>query len=51
MENKLRNYFIGHAELGLDVGPIIEHFSKWKQRGFLERIAAEAKKEMQIVDI
>ncbi|MAH47468.1 hypothetical protein CMI37_16710 [Candidatus Pacearchaeota archaeon] len=44
MENKLRNYFIGHFELGLSVEPIIEHFSRWKQRGFLEKIAEESKK-------
>jgi len=27
-ENKVRNYFIGHIELGLDVEPIYKHFLK-----------------------
>lgn len=27
VDEKLRNYLIGHLELGLDISPIIEHFS------------------------
>jgi glycosyltransferase involved in cell wall biosynthesis len=28
VEEKLRNYLIGHTELGLDLTPVIEHFSE-----------------------
>jgi glycosyltransferase involved in cell wall biosynthesis len=28
IEDKLRNYVIGHAELGLDIGPVVAHFSE-----------------------
>lgn len=27
VEDKLRNYLIGHAELGLDLAPVLEHFA------------------------
>jgi hypothetical protein len=27
VEDKLRNYLLGHAELGLDTGPVIAHFA------------------------
>ena len=46
MENKLRNFFIGHYELGLDIAPIIEHFEEWKTKEQLLQMAAIAKKEM-----
>jgi hypothetical protein len=28
VEDKLRNYVIGHAELGLDLAPVLRHFSE-----------------------
>ena len=46
MENKLRNFFIGHFELGLDITPIIDHFEEWKTKEQLLQMAAIAKKEM-----
>ena len=46
MENKLRNFFIGHFELGLDIAPIIDHFKEWKTEEQLTHMAASAKKEM-----
>jgi uncharacterized membrane protein YphA (DoxX/SURF4 family) len=30
-EDKFRNYLIGHAELGLDHEPVVEHFSRYLQ--------------------
>jgi hypothetical protein len=27
--NKIKNYFIGHKELNLNLEPIYEHFSEW----------------------
>jgi hypothetical protein len=32
IEDKLRNYVIGHAELGLDLTPVLEHFSQYLPR-------------------
>lgn len=29
IENKVRNYFIGHIELGMDPMPVINHFKEW----------------------
>ncbi len=29
VEDKLRNYVIGHAELGLDLAPVLQHFSEY----------------------
>ena len=46
MENKLRNFFIGHYELGLDITPIIEHFEEWKTKEQLLHMAGMAKREM-----
>ncbi len=46
MQNKVRNYFIGHLELGLSIEPIIEHFSEWKKRPQLEALAENVKLEM-----
>ncbi|MGH2549121.1 MAG: hypothetical protein ACRDHN_07015, partial [Thermomicrobiales bacterium] len=37
VEDKFRNYILGHSELGLDLAPIIEHFSTYLSA---ERIAA-----------
>jgi len=29
VEEKLRNYVIGHSELGLDLEPVLRHFSEY----------------------
>ena len=47
MENKLRNFFIGHFELGLDIAQIIEHFKEWKTEEQLTKLAAAVKQEME----
>ncbi|MAF26155.1 hypothetical protein CL634_11385 [bacterium] len=47
MENKIRNYFIGHLENDMDVEPIIDHFKEWKSEEALEKICDEAYKEME----
>jgi hypothetical protein len=28
IEDKLRNYVLGHVELGLDLTPVLEHFAE-----------------------
>jgi len=50
MESKLRNFFIGHYELGLDVEPIIEHFKEWKTEEQLRHMSNEVKKEMSMLE-
>jgi hypothetical protein len=42
IEDKLRNYVIGHAELGLDLQPIFEHFSVHLPAETVATVAAEA---------
>ena len=42
VEEKLRNYLIGHAELGLDSTPVLAHFSEILPEGRVEAVAAEA---------
>jgi hypothetical protein len=42
VEDKLRNYVIGHAELGLDLTPVLEHFAEWLPQGRVAAIAEEA---------
>jgi hypothetical protein len=32
IEDKLRNYVLGHAELGLNLAPVLEHFSGYLPR-------------------
>jgi len=51
IDNKLRNYFIGHHELGLDVAPVINHFSKWKKPDILHKMSNNVKAEMETLDI
>jgi Glycosyl transferase family 2 len=45
VEDKLRNYLIGHAELGLDLRPIIDHFSEFLPD---DKIAAVISDALQI---
>jgi glycosyltransferase involved in cell wall biosynthesis/Sec-independent protein translocase protein TatA len=42
VEEKLRNYLIGHAELGLDLSPVLAHFSEILPEGRVEAVAVEA---------
>jgi len=47
LENKIRNYLIGHLELELDPMPIIDHFSSWQERKVLEKMLEDIKSEMK----
>jgi hypothetical protein len=42
VEDKLRNYLIGHAELGLDNAPLLEHFSRYLPKGSLQTVLNDA---------
>jgi hypothetical protein len=42
VDDKFRNYILGHAELGLDPGPIFRHFSEFLSTESMAAIAAEA---------
>ena len=42
VEDKLRNYLIGHAELGLDLEPIVAHFSEFLSAEKIAAVMAEA---------
>src|SRR5215211_7231821 len=41
VEEKLRNYLIGHAELGLDPTPVVSHFSEILPEDHVVAVAAE----------
>jgi hypothetical protein len=41
VEDKLRNYLLGHAELGLDPGPVLSHFSQYLPTERIRDIAAQ----------
>jgi glycosyltransferase involved in cell wall biosynthesis len=42
VDDKFRNYLIGHAELGLDLRPVFEHFSEHLPEETIQAIATEA---------
>jgi glycosyltransferase involved in cell wall biosynthesis len=42
LEDRLRNYVIGHAELGLDLRPVVEHFAGALPRARVIAIVEEA---------
>ena len=42
VEDKLRNYVIGHAELGLDLVPVLGHFSQYLPQDQVIAIAEQA---------
>lgn len=42
VDDKFRNYLIGHAELGLDLQPVFEHFSESLSEAMIKSIAEEA---------
>ena len=41
VEDKFRNYLIGHSELGLDLEPIVEHFSAYLAAERIDAILAD----------
>jgi hypothetical protein len=42
VDDKVRNYLLGHADLGLDPAPVIAHFSQYLPADRLAELAAEA---------
>lgn len=42
VEDRIRNYLLGHAELGLDPEPVLAHFAETMPRRAVEAIAEEA---------
>jgi hypothetical protein len=42
VEDKLRNYLIGHLDLGLDTAPVLDHFARHLPPKQMERVMAEA---------
>ena len=42
VEDKVRNYLIGHAELGLDLAPVLQHFAEYLPKDRLAKVADEA---------
>ena len=51
LENKLRNYFLGHLELNLDTEPVIEHFKKWTQEEGLITLREKCREELKANNI
>jgi glycosyltransferase involved in cell wall biosynthesis len=47
VEDKFRNYLIGHAELGLDLEPVLEHFAKHLRPESFARVRAEAEEALR----
>ena len=47
IENKIRNYFLGHLELNLDINPIINHFKEYVPEEKLNGICERAYKELK----
>ena len=45
--NKIKNYFIGHTELNLDLEPIYEHFSEWLTEKQLNDLLKETNQQCQ----
>jgi hypothetical protein len=42
VDDKFRNYLLGHTELGLDTAPVLDHFSQYLAPGRVAQIAGEA---------
>jgi hypothetical protein len=45
IEDKLRNYVLGHSELGLDISPVLAHFSEFLPADRIRRVAEAAVSE------
>jgi hypothetical protein len=43
VEDKLRNYVLGHTELGLDLTPVVEHFAAFLPAERVAQVVAEAR--------
>lgn len=43
VEDKLRNYLLGHAELGLDPAPVLSHFAKYLPTERIHHIATQVR--------
>jgi len=43
VDDKLRNYLLGHAELGLDPGPVLAHFAEYLPTERISTIAAQVR--------
>ena len=41
-EDRLHNYLVGHSELGMDVTPIVEHFSEVLPEEVIQRVITQA---------
>jgi hypothetical protein len=50
-ENKVRNYYIGFIENGMDVEPIIQHFSRWQSRADLEKLLDQTRREITLEQV
>ena len=42
VDDKLHNYVLGHAELGLDLAPVLEHFSHYLPKARVLAITEQA---------
>jgi hypothetical protein len=42
IEDKLRNYMLGHAELGLALAPVLTHFSRYLPADRVAQLANQA---------
>ena len=51
LENKVRNYFIGHLELGMDTEPIIQHFKDFYPEDKLREIRELTNNELKKTQI
>ena len=45
VEDKLRNYLIGHQELGLDTAPVLAHFAEHLSQERIEAVVEELRRE------
>ena len=51
LKDKLRNYLIGHLELGLDTEPVLEHFAEFTTPELLAEVEASAYDAVQFTPI
>ncbi len=47
IDDKLRNYLIGHGELGLDAKPALKHFAEFLPEDRIDAIRKEARRALQ----
>ena len=51
LNDKIRNYFIGHIELGMNPQPIIDHFKEWKPEKELINLYEATLKEINAFEV